>query len=77
MQERLAALSHHTDPTSVSLLAQAYRADGQIEKARTTATEGLGLLPPISPVPLLSVQGAIGAHCVKGGSCALTLALSH
>ena len=47
--ERLAALSHHTNPTSLLLLAQAYRADGQIEKATATAEEGLALLPPHLP----------------------------
>jgi tetratricopeptide (TPR) repeat protein len=45
--ERLAALSHHTDPTSLLLLAQAYRADGQLEKANATAHEGLNLLPAL------------------------------
>jgi tetratricopeptide (TPR) repeat protein len=47
--ERLAASSHHTDPTSLMLLAQAYRADGQFEKAKTTANEGLALLAPQPP----------------------------
>jgi tetratricopeptide (TPR) repeat protein len=47
--ERLAALSRHTDPTSLSLLAQAYLADGQIEKAAATAKDGLDLLPPHQP----------------------------
>jgi hypothetical protein len=47
--ERLAALSHHTDPTSLLLLAQTYLANGQIEKATATAKEGLALLPPHLP----------------------------
>lgn len=42
---RLATLNRHTDPTSVLLLAQAYRADGQIQSASATAKEGLSLLP--------------------------------
>jgi hypothetical protein len=47
--ERLAALSHYTDPTSLLLLAQAYLANGQREKATDTAKEGLALLPPHLP----------------------------
>ena len=47
--DRLVALSHRTDPTSLLLLAQAYSADGQQERARTTAREALGLLPPRLP----------------------------
>jgi hypothetical protein len=30
-------------------LAQAYRASGQMEKSRTTAKEGLALLPALPP----------------------------
>ena len=47
--ERLAALSHRKDPNCLLLLSQAYRADGQSEKARATAQEGLALLPPSVP----------------------------
>jgi hypothetical protein len=52
--ERLANLSHHTDPAALVLLAQAYAGDRQFEKARATAEEGLRLLapqPPAAPVP--------------------------
>jgi tetratricopeptide (TPR) repeat protein len=44
--ERLATLSHHTDPTSLLRLAQAYSLNGELEKAAATAKEGLALLPP-------------------------------
>jgi tetratricopeptide (TPR) repeat protein len=54
--ERLAALSHHTDPTSLLLLAQAYRSDGQFEKAKITANEGLALLAP-------RLSGAASVRC--------------
>jgi len=47
--ERLAALSHHSDPTSLLMLAQAYDADGQFERSIATAHEGLNLLPPHLP----------------------------
>lgn len=47
--ERLASLNHHTDPTSLLLLAQAYLADGQFGKANTTANDGLALLPTHLP----------------------------
>jgi eukaryotic-like serine/threonine-protein kinase len=47
--ERLSALNHRTDPTSLLLLAQAYSADGQQERARTTAREALNLLSPRVP----------------------------
>jgi eukaryotic-like serine/threonine-protein kinase len=47
--ERLATISHHSDPTSLLLLAQAYRADGQFARSITTAQEGLNLLPPHLP----------------------------
>jgi hypothetical protein len=36
-------------PSMLLTLAQAYRASGQIEKSRTTATEGLALLPALQP----------------------------
>ncbi len=56
--ERLAALSHHTDPTSLLLLAQAYRADGQFQKATATANDGLALLAP-SPPGAASVRSKV------------------
>ena len=43
--ERGAALTHRKEPSWMLSLAQAYRAVGQNEKARATATEGLALLP--------------------------------
>lgn len=47
--ERLAGLSHRTDPTSLLLLAEAYRADGHMENANAIAHEGLNLLPAPQP----------------------------
>ena len=47
--EREVAMSHGKTPSRLLTLAQAYRASGQIEKSRTTAEEGLALLP--SPQP--------------------------
>jgi uncharacterized protein HemY len=43
--ERSVALSHRHIPSTLLMLAQAYRAAGQIEKSRATANEGLALLP--------------------------------
>jgi predicted Ser/Thr protein kinase len=43
--ERGVTLSHRKIPQWLLSLAQAYRATGQIEKARATAKEGLALLP--------------------------------
>jgi tetratricopeptide (TPR) repeat protein len=45
--EREVAMSHAKTPSKLLTLAQAYRASGQIEKSRTTAREGLALLPPL------------------------------
>jgi eukaryotic-like serine/threonine-protein kinase len=45
--ERLAALDHRTTPDYLLSLAQAYRQDGQIERAQATAAEGLALLPAV------------------------------
>ena len=47
--ERSVVLSHGMMPSMLLTLAQAYRASGQIEKSRTTATEGLALLPALQP----------------------------
>jgi hypothetical protein len=40
-----AAATYRKTPNWLLLLAQAYRASGQLEKARTAAREGLALLP--------------------------------
>jgi len=47
--EREVAMSHGREPSKPLTLAQAYRASGQIEKSRTTAEEGLALLPTPQP----------------------------
>jgi hypothetical protein len=47
--ERLAASSHHQDPNSLLLLAEAYLEDGQVEKADATAHEGLSRLTQQPP----------------------------
>jgi eukaryotic-like serine/threonine-protein kinase len=47
--ERLVTLTHRANPSYLLLLAQAYHADRQFEKARATAQEGLRLLPPHLP----------------------------
>jgi cytochrome c-type biogenesis protein CcmH/NrfG len=44
--ENLVALSHHSNPNDLLLLAQAYRANGESVKAIATAKEALRLLPP-------------------------------
>jgi hypothetical protein len=54
--ERLAASSHHQDPNSLLLLAEAYLEDGQVEKADGTAREGLSRLAQ-------QPQGAPAARC--------------
>jgi tetratricopeptide (TPR) repeat protein len=43
--ERMVEMSHHQKPGFLLTLAHAYRTAGQPEKARTTAQEGLALLP--------------------------------
>jgi tetratricopeptide (TPR) repeat protein len=43
--EREVEMSHRMMPSRLLTLAQAYRANGQAEKSRTTAREGLALLP--------------------------------
>jgi tetratricopeptide (TPR) repeat protein len=47
--ERLVALEHRKNPDDILLLAQAYRADGQFDKAVGAAKEGLALLPQPAP----------------------------
>jgi len=47
--ERGVALSHRRTPEWLLLLAQAYHTAGEIEKGRSAATEGLGLLPTLQP----------------------------
>jgi tetratricopeptide (TPR) repeat protein len=47
--ERAVALSHRQSPSELLLLAEAYRATGQIAKSRTAAEEGLALLSPFEP----------------------------
>ena len=47
--ERATALTHRKVPSMLLTLAQAYRADGQLEKSRATANEGLALLPALKP----------------------------
>jgi hypothetical protein len=47
--ERAVALSHRKAPSMLLILAQAYRASGKTEKSRTTADEGLALLPTAQP----------------------------
>jgi hypothetical protein len=47
--ERLVSLDHRRNPDFLLMLAQAYRQDAQIDHARTTATEGLALLPRVPP----------------------------
>jgi tetratricopeptide (TPR) repeat protein len=47
--EREVAMTHGKTPSMQLTLAQAYRASGQMEKSRTTAKEGLALLPALPP----------------------------
>jgi tetratricopeptide (TPR) repeat protein len=47
--EREVAMSRATTPSRLLTLAHAYRASGQMEKSRTTAKEGLALLPAPQP----------------------------
>ncbi len=48
--ERMVSQTHRQKPFYLLSLAQAYRAAGQLEKARATAREGLALLPRLKPV---------------------------
>ena len=43
--ERMVEMSHHLKPEFLLVLARAYRAAGQAEKAHAAAREGLNLLP--------------------------------
>ena len=47
--ERLVNQTHHRKPLFLLSLAQAWHAAGQLERARTTAREGLALLPALAP----------------------------
>jgi eukaryotic-like serine/threonine-protein kinase len=47
--ERLVDFTHRRRADFLLTLAQAYRANGQPEKAAAAANEGLALLPPVSP----------------------------
>jgi hypothetical protein len=47
--ERAVALSHGKFPALLLTLAKAYRANGQIDRARATARKGLALLPAPAP----------------------------
>jgi tetratricopeptide (TPR) repeat protein len=47
ISERDVKLCHGLRPEHVLVLAEAYRATGQIEKSRTTAKQGLALLPSV------------------------------
>ena len=49
LAERGVALTHRKTPGYLLLLAQAYSAEGQPEKAKAAAAEGLGLLPDWLP----------------------------
>ncbi len=49
LAERGVELSHHKVPSYLLLLARAYHAHDQPEKARAAAEEGLNLLPPALP----------------------------
>jgi tetratricopeptide (TPR) repeat protein len=52
--ERLVAMSHRREPGFLLTLAGAYRAAGQVEKARAAAREGLALLPALTPATVPS-----------------------
>jgi tetratricopeptide (TPR) repeat protein len=47
--ERAVSLNHRKTPSMLLTLAQAYRASGQAEKSRATASEALALLPAPQP----------------------------
>lgn len=47
--QRAVELTHHKIPMMLLTLARAYRANGQIDRSRATAREGLALLPPSRP----------------------------
>ena len=65
--ERLVRLTHHLKPIFLLSLAQAYRAAGQLEKAQSTAREGLDLLPPLRPlVPRTRLRILLEAELEKG-----------
>jgi tetratricopeptide (TPR) repeat protein len=47
--ERAVALNHRQSPSGLLILAEAYRAAGQIDQSRAAAEEGLALLQPLQP----------------------------
>jgi eukaryotic-like serine/threonine-protein kinase len=47
--ERSVALNHRQSPSELLILAEAYRAVGQIDQSRAAAEEGLALLSPLEP----------------------------
>ncbi len=47
--ERAVALNHRQSPSQLLILAEAYRATGQIDQSRAAAEEGLALLSPLDP----------------------------
>jgi len=49
--ERMVNMSHHRKPGFLFTLARAYRIDGQLDKARATANEGLSLFPAATTLP--------------------------
>ena len=44
--QRAVELSHHRIPILLLILARAYRANGEFDRSRATAREGLAILPP-------------------------------
>jgi tetratricopeptide (TPR) repeat protein len=47
--KRAVTLNHRKSPSELLILAEAYRATGQIDKSRAAAEEGLALLSPLEP----------------------------
>jgi hypothetical protein len=47
--ERAVALNHRQSPSELFILAEDYRAAGQIDQSRAAAEEGLALLSPLGP----------------------------
>jgi hypothetical protein len=47
--KRAVALNHRQSPSELFILAEAYRAAGQIDQSRAAAEEGLALLAPLEP----------------------------
>ena len=51
---RIVEMSHRREPHALLILARAYRAAGEAEKARAAAKEGLALLPTATPATVPS-----------------------